>query len=134
MPAGAVTFTNRSTGIANGGEASMRAFTFTATPGAHVLAVELHQAGVTSSDVFFAMEVRVVLGPSPGLSISRAGNGDLNLRWNADDNWRLRYAATLSGPYLDVAIPIGSRLGTYTLPATSVTNRSFWLLDYISGP
>jgi len=134
MPAGAVTFTNRSTGIANGGEASMRAFTFTVAPGAHALAVELHQAGATSSDVFFAMEVRVVLGPSPPLSISRAGNGDLNLRWNADGNWRLRSAATLTDPYLDVTIPFGSRLGTFTLPAASVTNRSFWLLDYTGRP
>jgi len=133
MPAGAVTFTNRSTGIPTG-DATHRSFTFNAPPGTHTLAVELHQAGVISSDVLFGMEVRLVAGTSPSLSIAQSVNGDVNLNWNADNNWRLRSAPAVNGPYLDVAIPVGGRLGTFTLPSTSVTNRSFWLLDYISGP
>ena len=112
----------------------MRAFGFTATAGEHKLAVELHQAGTASSDVLFGMEVRLVAGTSPSLSIARSVNGDVHLNWNADNNWRLRSAPALSGPYLDVPIPIGSRLGTFTLPSASVTNRSFWRLDYITGP
>jgi hypothetical protein len=133
MPAGAVTFTNRSTGIPTG-DATRRSFTFNPTPGLHTLAVELHQAGVTSSDVLFGMEVRIVAGTPPALSIARTVNGGVTLNWNADNAWRLRSASALAGPYLDVPVPFGSRLGTYTPPAASLTNRSFWLLDYVGQP
>jgi hypothetical protein len=138
MPAGAVTFTNRSTGIPNGGEASMRSFTFTATPGAHVLAVELHQAGnTTSSDVWFDMEVRIVDSGSPSLSISRNTSpaGSLNLNWNADANWMLRSSATVNGQYNNVAIPAGTAQGTFLIPAGAAgTGNNFYLLDYICLP
>ena len=133
--AGAITFTNRSTGIPTS-EATMRAFSFTATPGAHVLAVELHQLGVTSSDVFFAMEVRIVLGPSPSLSISRGGSPlATTLSWNADSTWRLRGDNVVTGPYEDVAVPAGTALGTYVVPAAAATTGNFfYLLDYICLP
>ena len=130
MPSGAVTFTNRSSGIPTG-EATMRSFSFTATPGTHTLAVELHQAGGTSSDVLFGMEVHIVGGPSPALSVSHTAGGPVNLNWTADSAWRLRGAAGVAGPYLDVAIPAGSLPGTFSLPSISVTNHNFWLLDYI---
>ncbi len=133
MPAGAVTFTNRSTGIPTG-DATYRSFSFNATPGIHTLAVELHQAGVTSSDVLFGMELRLVDDTTPSLSIAHSFNGGVNLNWNADGNWRLRSAAAVNGPYLDVAIPVGSRLGTFSLPAAATTNRTFWLLDYTGRP
>jgi hypothetical protein len=133
MPAGAVTFTNRSTGIPSG-DATMRSFSFTSTAGAHTLAVELHQAGVTTSDVLFGMEVHVLGGASPSLSISHAAAGPVNLNWSADGSWRLRGSANVAGPYLDVAIPATNRLGTFSLPSGSVTNRNFWLLDYICPP
>lgn len=134
MSAGAVTFTNRSTGIPTG-DATMRSFSFTATPGPHTLAVELHQAGTTSTDVFFGMDLRIMGGISPGLSIARSVNGDVNLSWNADDNWRLRSAAALTGPYLDVLIPLGSRHGRFTLPPASEANgNQFLRLDYICRP
>jgi len=76
----------------------------------------------------------MVGGVPPSLSISHGVNAGVNLNWDADNNWRLRGAVDLSGPYLDVAIPPGSRLGTFTLPAALVTNRSFWLLDYTGHP
>jgi len=131
--AGAITFTNRSTGIPTG-DATLNYFSFTATPGAHLLAAELHQAGVTTSDVLFGMEVRIVGGPSPTLSISRAGDGAMNLRWGADSSWQLRDATDVAGPYNAVTVPAANPLGTYTLPSGSVTNRNFWLLDYICLP
>jgi len=135
MPAGAVTFTNRSTGIANGGEASYRSFAFTATPGAHVLAVELHQSGATSSDVFFAMEVRIVSGAAPSLSISRAGNGDINLSWPGDASWQLRNSATVDGLYNNTAIPAGTSQGRLTIPAAAAdTGNNFYQLHYICLP
>jgi len=134
MPAGAVTFTNRSTGIPTG-NATMRSFSFTATPGEHTLAVELHQAGVTSSDVLFGMEVRIVGGIVPSLSIAHSVNADINLNWDADDSWRLRSASVLAGPYLDVAIPAGTRLGAFTLPRASATNgNQYYRLDYLCRP
>jgi hypothetical protein len=137
MPAGAVTFTNRSTGIPNGGEASMRSFAFTATPGPHVLAVELHQAGATSSDVWFDMEVRIVNSATPSLSISRNTTpaGSLRLNWNGDANWQLRSSATVNGLYNNVAIPAGTAQGTFTIPAaTATTGNNFYKLDYICLP
>jgi hypothetical protein len=134
MPGGAVTFTNRSTGIPTG-EATYRYFTFDATAGLHTLAVELHQAGTTSADVLFGMEVRMVDATSPALSIARAISGDVTLSWSADNSWRLRGAAAAPGPYLDVAIPSGAPLGTFFAPHASVTNtHRFFLLDYIGGP
>jgi hypothetical protein len=133
MPAGAVTFTNRSTGIPSG-DATMRSFSFTAAAGAHTLAVELHQAGVTTSDVLFGMEVHILGGASPSLSISHAAGGPVNLNWTADGSWRLRGSAGVTGPYLDVAIPAANPLGTFSLPSGSVTNRNFWLLDYVCPP
>jgi hypothetical protein len=137
MPAGAVTFTNRSTGIPNGGEASMRSFAFTASPGAHVLAVELHQAGTTSSDVWFDMEVRILGTGTPSLSISRNTPPDrtLNLRWNADANWQLRSSATVNGQFNNVGIPAGTALGNFLIPLPGATNgNNFYLLDYICLP
>jgi hypothetical protein len=133
MPPGAVTFTNRSTGIPTG-EATYRSFSFNTTPGTHTLAVELHQAGVTSSDVLFGMEVRMVEAASPALFVQRTVNGGVALDWNADNNWRLRSADAVTGPFLDVAVPAGFRLGTFTLPAATLTNLSFWLLDYVGQP
>lgn len=134
MPAGAVTFTNRSTGIPTG-EATLRSFAFNATPGTHTLAVELHQAGITSSDVLFGMEVRIVDATSPALSIARTVNGGLALNWNADNSWRLRSASTLAGPYFDVAIPVGNPLGALMLPPSSTASaNTFFLLDYTGHP
>jgi hypothetical protein len=132
-----VTFTNRSTGIPNGGEASMRAFSFTSTPGAHVLAVELHQAGTTSSDVWFDMEVRILGGASPSLSIARNTSpaGSLSLGWNADANWVLRSSTTVNGLYNNVAIPAGTAQGTLLIPAAAAgTGNNFYLLDYSCLP
>jgi hypothetical protein len=134
MPAGAVTFTNRSTGIPTG-DATYRSFTFNAAPGPHTLAVELHQAGLTSSDVLFGMEVRMLDGPSPSLSVSHTVDGGVNFNWNADTNWRLRRSTAVTGPYLDVDIPAGSRFGTFTQPGASTVNgMSFYLLDYVCRP
>jgi hypothetical protein len=134
MPADAVTFTNRSTGIPTG-DATMRSFSFSATPGAHTLAVELNQAGVTSSDALFGMEVRMLGGTAPSLSIAHSVNSSLELSWNADDNWRLRSATALAGPYTDVPIPASNRLGSLTLPNVSAMNGSaFYRLEYICRP
>ena len=132
MPAGAVAFTTRSTGIPTG-DATFRSFTFKAMPGLHTLAVELHQAGASSDDVLFAMEVRMADATSPTLSIARTVNGGATFNWNADSNWRLRSATALTGPYLDVAIPVGSRLGTFTLPSV-LAGHGFFLLDYTGQP
>ncbi len=133
MPAGAVTFTNRSTGIPTG-EATMNSFTFTATPGVHTLAAELHQAGTTSSDVLFGMEVHVLGGPAPSLSVSRGGNGDIHLSWPADSTWQLRNAATVNGQYNTTTISAGSGLGKHTVPSASATNNNFFQLHYICLP
>jgi len=134
MPVSAVTFTTRSIGIPTG-EATYRSFELNASPGPHLLAVELHQASTTSADVLFGMEVRVMDAASPALSIARTANGGVTLNWSADNNWRLRRAADLSGPYLDVAIPAGTRFGTFTPPAASISSgSSFFRLDYTGRP
>jgi len=137
MPAGPVTFTTRSTGVPNGGEASMRSFAFTAAPGPHVLAVELHQAGATSSDVWFDMEVRIVNRATPSLAISRNTTpaGSLKVGWNADANWLLRGSATVDGLYNTVAIPAGTAQGMFIVPpAAAGTNNNFYTLDFICLP
>lgn len=133
MPSGAVSFSTRSTGIPTD-DATVRSFTFEATPGIHTLAVELHQAGVNSSDILFGMELSILNSPVPALSINRAGLGVANLRWNADDSWRLRAANSVDGPYLDAPIQPGNPLGysTISTPSTGNSNQ-FFRLDYV-GP
>ncbi len=133
MPAGAVSFATRSTGIPTG-DATLRSFTFDGTAGTHTLAVELHQAEVNSPDVLFGMEISVVNSPIPGLSIHPAGPGAADLRWNADVSWQLRAAHSVEGPYLDALIQPRNPLGHFTIPASFTGNTSqFFRLDYV-GP
>jgi hypothetical protein len=47
----------------------------------------------------------------------------------------LRGDSVVTGPYEDVAIPAGTPLGTFTVPAAAATNGNFfYLLDYICLP
>jgi hypothetical protein len=110
-------------------EASLKCFPFTATPGEHTLAAEVHQAGLTSSDVLFGVEVRAI-GAIPRLEISES-TGVVLVHRQADSSWELLSANRLDGPYN--ALP-NAPLRTLRLPASGQTNHSFFKLRYTGWP
>src|SRR5678816_711369 len=127
MPAGPVTFVTRaSAGI----EASLQCLLFSAPAGAHTLAVEVHQAGTTTSDGLFGAEIRAVTLPE-AISISRDGAGNNTVAFNADSSWQLVVSATVQGGY--GAVP-GNPLGRFVVPPAAQTSNQFFHLQYRGTP
>ncbi len=114
------------------GEAVLSSLRFTATAGSHILAVEVHQGGATtSSDMLFGAQVIAIPTASPSLTISHVGTNAV-VRWSADTKWELISATTtLTGTYNPVALPAANPLGFYSTP-TGGSNQ-FFRLFYI-GP
>ncbi len=85
--------------------------------GTNVLAVEVHQASATSSDVSFAAQLFLdlpVLGfPAPVLAATRDVGG-ATLRWSGSE--LLQHAPDVTGPWTDVPLPASS---PYPVPATN---------------
>lgn len=85
--------------------------------GTNVLAVEVHQASATSSDVSFAAQLFLdlpVLGfPAPVLQAARAAGG-ATLTWSGTE--LLQHAPEVTGPWTDVPLPAGS---PYAVAATN---------------
>ena len=114
------------------GEAAFGSLSFTASAGSHVLAVEVHQGGATtSSDVLFGAQVLALPTVSPSLTISKVGT-NAQVRWSADTKWELGASGLVTGPFNGVALPAGNPLGFYSTPAVG-TNNQFFRLHYI-GP
>ena len=122
----ALTFTTRASASI---EASLQCLLFTASPGAHKLAAEVHQAGVTTSDVLFGAEIQAVTCPSP-LSISHGSANSVVVSWTADSTWELVGSPNVAGPYNLVA---GAPYGLLTIPGPSNTNNFFYHLRYRDG-
>lgn len=133
MAAGAPAYATKAT---SAGEAAFGSFKFNATAGAHVLAVEVHQGGTTtSSDMLFGAQIIQISDASPSLTISHVGTNAV-VKWSADNKWELQSLLNstnlaTSGTYNTVTPAAGSALGTYQTPATA-TNQ-FFRLHYI-GP
>jgi hypothetical protein len=88
MPTGAVTYTTFASNVVAGAEETTF-FTKNVdpsllVPGNNVLAVELHQANATSTDLSFDLELSAEARPPPppGLVVSRSGNRVV-LSWSA---------------------------------------------------
>jgi hypothetical protein len=75
--------------------------------GDNVLAVEVHQVSLGSSDIVMGVQLdaRVeTLGPgAPSLSIRRLANGNVEISWTADASWVLVESTTAKGTYTPVA-------------------------------
>jgi Immunoglobulin domain len=127
MPAGTPTFVTRSTG--GNVEAVLQTFFFSASPGLHTLAVEVHQVGVTSPDVVFGANISAVTLPGP-LTIQSGGNTGF-VQWSADSSWQLVGSQIVDGNYLPVS---GVPFGYYSIPLLTQTNQFFYELRYISQP
>jgi len=127
MPAGTPTFVTRSTG--DDVEAVLQTFFFSASPGLHTLAVEVHQAGVTSPDVVFGAIISAVTLPGP-LTIQSGGNTGY-VQWSADSSWQLVGSQVVDGNYFPVP---GVPFGHYSIPLLTQTNQFFYHLQYISRP
>jgi hypothetical protein len=127
MPAGPATFVTRATA---GIEASLQCMLFSASAGAHTLAVEVHQAGTTTSDGLFGAEIRGVTLPE-NISISRDATGNNIVAFNADSSWQLVGSGTVQGGYAPVA---GNPLGRFVVPPAAQTNSQFFHLQYRGAP
>ncbi len=123
MPAGPVTFTTRSTG--GNGEAVLQTLLFSAGAGTHHLAVEVHQAGVSSSDVVFGLQISKITVPGT-LSIAR-DQGTNIVSWTADAAWGLTSSQRVNGNYAPVS---GNPPRIFRVPPTAQTNNAFYRLQY----
>lgn len=100
------------------------------TPGTHTLAVEVHQAGATtSSDVIFGLDIRILPAAGPSLSIASA-LGMATVSWTADSSWELTGSADVAGPYTTQA---GTNPFSFAIPTTGGTNH-FYRLRYTGRP
>lgn len=126
MAAGVPTFVTRSPG--GNGEAVLSTFTFTATAGVHTLAVEVHQAGVTTSDVVFGCNISAVSLPS-ALTITRGTAGTNVVSWTADGSYELVGSQNVQGNYNLVA---GNPFGFFNIAPTpaATTNHFFYHLRH----
>jgi hypothetical protein len=123
MPAGAVTFTTRSTG--GNGEAVLQTLLFSASAGVHTLAVEVHQAGVSTSDVVFGLEINKVTLPSK-LAIANSQGTNI-VSWTADAAWGLTSSQNVPGNYAPVT---GNPTRSFRVPPAAQTNTTFYRLHY----
>jgi hypothetical protein len=127
MPTGPATFLTKAT-AAN--EASLQCFTFTASAGSHLLAVEVHQGGATtSSDMLFGAEIRAITLP-PTIGISRL-NGTNTVQFTSDSAWQLQSSPIVVGTYTAVA---GNPIGSFVIPPAAQTNNQFFKLHYLGNP
>ncbi len=127
MPAGRLEFVTRA---AAGIEASMQSFIFTAAPGAHTLAVEVHQGGATTSDGLFGAEIRAVTLP-PALTITTDSSGTIHVRSQADASWQLQSATDVTGAFAPVA---NGPLGTHDVAPSAQGAAGFFRLQYRTNP
>jgi hypothetical protein len=121
-PGAPVVFTNRASAAI---EASLNCFFFTAPAGNHSLAIEIHQGGVTTSDVVFGAEIVAMAAPPRLTAVHDPGGVRVN--WNGDSSWQLVQSVTVNGAF--AATP-GAPLGTHLVPTASATNTTFFHLRY----
>lgn len=80
------------------GEASAQYLELRAAPGRHLLAVELHQGGATTSaDNLFGAQILAVTAPP---EIEDAAAMMRGTRWFADSSWQMISSTNVAGPYL----------------------------------
>ena len=90
--------------------------------GVNVVAVEIHQAALTSTDMSFDLQLQAESGPV--LSISRSGSM-ISLSWQpAVPGLQLQYAATLNGPWYVAPNQANPQSLSIDLPVSSV----YWRL------
>jgi hypothetical protein len=121
-PGPQVTFVTRASAAV---EAAQSCLLFTASAGNHLLAIEVHQGGTTTSDVVFGAEI-VALPAPPRLNISYDAT-NYRLSWTGDSAWQLVSAGLVNGGYNAVA---GNPLGALSVPRAGSTN-GFYHLRYI---
>jgi hypothetical protein len=127
MPGGTVT--NLTPAVVASPEGVTLALPFTATAGTHVLAVELHQSSLTSSDIVFGARVIVVPSVAPVLTIARSGTNAL-VSWNSDSSWALVGSANAAGLYTPVA---GAASPSFSRPLATPATQ-FYKLNYVPQP
>ena len=101
MPAGVIT--NRTLATRTEGDANFEGPVYTCVSnlmaGDNVLAVEVHQVNLTSSDITFGSEVSVLQNTAPSsLTISQSG-GMVTLMWSGPAGSMLEAASAVTGPW-----------------------------------
>jgi len=85
--------------------ASIQSATVPLTPlvtGTNVIAAEIHQSSITSSDLVFDLQLSANPAPPPALLKWVPLNGQVVVYW-ADDDYALEEAADPTGPWMDAA-------------------------------
>jgi hypothetical protein len=106
-------------------EAVFSAERLPAGAGTHLIAIEVHQGGATSSDVLFGAEIRAVVEPS--LAIKHNADGSVTASWTAGASWELVSATSPAGPYTAVA---GNPPSPVTITAGTLAAATFYQLRY----
>ncbi|HXG49531.1 MAG TPA: immunoglobulin domain-containing protein [Methylomirabilota bacterium] len=88
--------------------------------GSHLLAIEVHNASGTSSDIVMGAEIAALVQPE--LRIVRTETG-VTVSWDPDPNWQLVSSATVDGTYAPVA---GNPNGSYSV--SNPTGNLFYQL------
>jgi hypothetical protein len=128
MPAGVPLFITRATALPTG-EATLQCLLFAAREGTHTLAVEVDQAGLTTSDMLFGAEIRAIHLPAP-LTIQDVSGVNV-ISWAADAAWGLAGSQNVTGPSTPTS---GNSLAIHAIPPATQTNQSFYRLPHTGRP
>lgn len=103
------------------GEATLLCLPFTASPGLHTLAVEVHQAGEAAGpDMVFGLQILSLTEP-PSLRVDTDA-----ITWSGDSRWELVGAPDVDGPFAPLSNGQSYSLGTFYLWPYVQTNSSYF--------
>jgi hypothetical protein len=91
--------------------------------GMNIIAVEMHQSAIDSSDISFDL---MLWGYGPALTITAAG-GNYTVQWNNSPNYRLQQSSNISSPANWADVP-GNPSSPYTQPLPAPPSQTFFRL------
>ena len=134
MPSGAITYTTlASSGVDGANESAVfeSSFTITHLPAQNLVAVEIHQNSLTSSDISFDLEVvgtgYVTPVVRPTLKIARLPDGSVQVTWPASQTgWTVYSSANIISGWSPSSLPVTVQNNLNTLTITAPTDNSFF--------
>ena len=137
MPTGPIYFTNLISGAATEGVCLTNTFAVTnLKSGENIISASLHQSDIFSTDMVFGSEMIMTITtgydlpppPRPRLTMTRnVPASTLTFSWpTASYGYALQYAKDIEGPWLE-AQPMSN---PYSMSTTSLTDATFWRLEY----
>jgi len=93
--------------------------------GMNIIAVEMHQSAIDSSDISFDL---MLWGYGPALNITTAG-GNYTVQWNNGPNYRLQQSSNISSPANWTDVP-SDPASFYTQPLPAPPSQRFFRLRH----